>query len=81
MPLLLVDPLKDVSRTNAHALSHAVQFRYLLLFSRSLTSTCLCTLDGIVREGDELFAVSGHRVRGLSIGQLARLVLGILFIV
>eukprot|EP00802_Teleaulax_amphioxeia_P022134 Tamp_22550.p1 GENE.Tamp_22550~~Tamp_22550.p1 ORF type:complete len:246 (-),score=20.65 Tamp_22550:346-1017(-) len=32
--------------------------------------------SGLVKEGDELYSVAGQTVRGLTIGQLARLVLG-----
>jgi hypothetical protein len=35
------------------------------------------TSGGIIREGDELRAVRGHRVRGLRIEELAKLILGL----
>ena len=35
------------------------------------------TSGGIIQEGDELRAVRGHRVRGLRIEELAKLILGL----
>lgn len=36
----------------------------------------LSIAGGVVKEGDELYAVAGQKVHGLTIGQLATLVLG-----